>query len=218
VEHAGQHEQVPEQETPEQHWESRYADSGPVWSGRPNASLVAVVAGLPAGRALDLGCGEGGDVVWLAQRGWHITGVDISPTAVARADAAARAGGVADRIELVATNLAHWRTAGTFDLVSACFLHSTVELPRTEILRAAAGAVAPGGRLLVVSHAAAPPWADVPHGHEHLFLTPEQEVAALALPAEEWVSEVTEVRRRDATGPDGRSAVLDDTVVLLRRV
>ncbi|KGM12493.1 methyltransferase type 12, partial [Cellulomonas bogoriensis 69B4 = DSM 16987] len=66
-------------------WEDRYAGSGRVWSGEPNATLVDVVAGLTPGRALDLGCGEGGDAIWLARHGWDATGIDISPTAVARA-------------------------------------------------------------------------------------------------------------------------------------
>lgn len=79
-------------------WEERYGSSGQVRSGRVNATTASVVADLEAagvvpGTALDLGCGEGGDALWLARRGWRVTGLDISPTAIGRArDAAVAAG------------------------------------------------------------------------------------------------------------------------------
>ena len=65
-------------------WEERYASADAVWSGRVNATLAEVVSTLAVGRALDLGCGEGGDAIWLAQQGWQVTAVDVSPTAIAR--------------------------------------------------------------------------------------------------------------------------------------
>ena len=67
-----------------QYWEERYSTATQVWSGRANASVVAVASELTPGTALDLGCGEGGDSLWLAEQGWRVTGVDISPTAVRR--------------------------------------------------------------------------------------------------------------------------------------
>jgi len=63
-------------------WEARYAERDGIWSGRVNAVLASVTWGLPVGRALDLGCGEGGDVVWLAEQGWDVTGIDLSVTAL----------------------------------------------------------------------------------------------------------------------------------------
>ena len=75
-------------------WEQRYAGAERVWSGRVNATLAAIAGGLEPGRALDLGCGEGGDVIWLAENGWHATGVDLSPTAIDRARTAASARGL----------------------------------------------------------------------------------------------------------------------------
>jgi SAM-dependent methyltransferase len=198
-------------------WEARYADTERVWSGRPNQTLVEVVGDLPAGRALDIGCGEGGDAIWLAQRGWHVTGVDISPTAIRRAEAAAdRAGVPADRLRWQAHDLATWTGDGPYDLVTASFLHSPIEIPRTEILRRAASLVAPGGHLLILSHFGLPPWSSY-HGHEHHFLTPAEEIAALDLPADEWETRVAETRARAATGPNGEQATLDDVVVLLHR-
>lgn len=208
---------------PTRHWEARYAeDDRAIWSGRPNATLVSVVGDLTPGRAVDLGCGEGGDAIWLAGRGWQVTGVDLSPTAIGRAERAAREAGVPEgRIRWVATDLMAWdgrpwHDDGPADLVSACFLHSPVELDRTTVLRRAAGLVAPGGHLLIVSHADFPPWS-AQHGHVHEFLDPEQEVAALDLPPDGWTTVLAETRTREATGPDGERAALDDTVVLLRR-
>lgn len=54
-------------------WDQRYAEMPQVWSGRPNAALVAEVTALPPGRALDVGCGEGADAEdsssWCTMRG-----------------------------------------------------------------------------------------------------------------------------------------------------
>jgi hypothetical protein len=100
--------------------------------------------------------------------------------------------------------------------VSACFLQSPLDFPRADVLRRAASLVAPGGRLLVVAHAAAPPGADLPEGHHADFPRPEDDLADLALDGA-WRVEVAEVRERDATLPDGRQAVLLDSVVRVAR-
>ena len=201
-------------------WEDRYGSREQVWSGRVNRVLVDIASDLLPGRALDLGCGEGGDAIWLAQRGWQVTAMDISTIAVERGRAAALAAGVPDeRIRWVAQDLGEWAPSETYDLVSAFFLHSPVELPRAEILRRAAEAVGPGGRLLVVAHAAPPPWW-TPEQHEHaheVLPTPEEELASLRLAAEEWDVVVAETRLRPATDPDGHPAELVDGVVLVRR-
>jgi SAM-dependent methyltransferase len=201
-----------------QFWEARYAGVDRAWSGRPNTALVATVSDLPVGRALDLGCGEGADSIWLAERGWQVTGLDISPTAIGRAQAAAAQLDVPDgRLSWIAHDLATWPADGVFDLVSACFLHSPVEFPRTDVLRRVAALIAPGGHLLIVSHAAAPPWATQLDGHERRFLTPAEELSAIDLPDDEWQTLLAETRQRETTGPDGQRAMLDDGVVLLRR-
>ncbi|UOR01078.1 FAD-dependent oxidoreductase [Leucobacter allii] len=206
-------------EDPRDFWERRYGDAGPVWSGRVNTALAEVVAAWDdaAGRALDLGCGEGGDAIWLAERGWRATGLDLSETAVARARAAAAARG-ADGAEFRATDLGAWAEADpgdeAYELVAASFLQSPVALPRETILRAATARVAPGGRIVVISHAAPPSWAS---GHPGPFPSPDSELAALALDPAQWAVEFAEVRRRDATAPDGSPATLEDTVVVARR-
>lgn len=213
---------------PAEYWEYRYGSAEQMWSGKVNRVLADVASILPPGKALDLGCGEGGDAVWLAQHGWAATGIDISGTAVRRASEAARAAGLADeQARFVAADLSEFDGAEQFDLVSASFLHSTVTLPREAILRRAATLVAPGGHLLITSHAAPPPWAKGLHAsregeatepvHEHRFPSPEEELAALRLDKAEWETVFAETREREATGPDGVEATLLDGVVLVRR-
>jgi len=222
-EHSHTHDATDPHDETTAFWDARYAESDQIWSGRPNAALVEAVGGLTPGRALDLGCGEGGDSVWLAEQGWDVTGVDVAAGAATRGRAAADARGVGDRVRFVVEDLAAWRPDATYDLVSACFLHSPVAFPRTEVLRRAAGAVASGGHLLVVGHAGPPPWStDHDHWHDRpdhegaALLTPDEQLAALAL-GDAWETVVSEVRQRDAVGPDGQAAHLDDSVVLLRR-
>lgn len=211
-----------EETTQAEFWEAKYAGVDRVWSGRVNAVLSEVASGLQPGRALDLGCGEGGDVVWLAGRGWHATGVDLSPTAIARARAAAEARGIGeDRLRLIAGDLLDvlegFAGEETFDLVTASFLHSwPVSFPRDEILRRAAGLVAPGGTLLIVAHAAAPPWANAAHA-DHEFPTPESDLAAIAGEREAWDVVVADVRERVGAGPDGQAGVLLDSIVQATR-
>lgn len=203
---------------PADFWENRYAGTDRAWSGRPNHTLVEVVEGLPLGRAVDLGCGEGADAIWLAQQGWTVTGLDISSTAIRRATEAAHTVELpTERIRFEATDLSAWTGEHGYDLVTASFLHSPVSLPRTDILRHASELVAPEGHLLVISHAAAPPWAPSQDVHNHHFLTPKEEIKALDLDEEAWSVVLAETRTRPATGPDSERTELDDTVILLRR-
>jgi SAM-dependent methyltransferase len=180
-----------------------------------------VPASATPGRALDLGCGEGGDAIWLAQHGWRATGLDISPSAIARARAAADTLGLgADSIRFEVSDLealGDLPDAERYDLVTACFLQSPVALSREQILRRAAERVSPGGRLLIISHAAPPPWSGLAHRHAEGMPQPADDLAALDLAPELWDVELAEVRQRDAVGPDGQHAVLDDGVVLVRR-
>ncbi|MET3452493.1 class I SAM-dependent methyltransferase [Curtobacterium sp. 1544] len=198
-------------------WEARYAERDGIWSGRVNAVLADVASSLPTGRALDLGCGEGGDVVWLAQQGWDATGVDLSVTAIARGSRAAVAAGVEDRTAFVAADLDSWDTAARFDLVTASFLQSwPVQIPRAAILRRAAGFVGSGGHLLVTAHAA-PPHGDLPEElRTYRFPTPEEDLTALDLD-DGWDVLAAELRPRTATTPEGAPHEVLDSVVLARR-
>ena len=204
-------------------WEQHYTAKPQVWSGRVNARLAEIAATLPPGRALDLGCGEGADAIWLAEQGWAVVAVDVSDTALARGRAAAQERGVADRIEFCQYDLDSDFPPGQFDLVSAQFLHSPVEKDRPTILRRAVAAVAPGGTLLIVDHAAAPPWAT--RMHDHVFASAESVLAGLDLDESgdaagggaQW--ERVQIGRveRIVNGPDGQPAALTDNVVRIRR-
>ncbi|MEV0807197.1 methyltransferase domain-containing protein [Micromonospora sp. NPDC050200] len=197
-------------------WDALYQGRDQVWSGRANPHLVDVAGPLPAGTALDLGCGEGGDAIWLAGRGWRVTAVDVSATALDRAAAEAATAGVASRIDFRRHDLTRTFPEGVFDLVSAQFLQSPLEFPRAEVLRAAARAVAPGGRLLIVEHGEVPPWSRLAHP-ELRFPTPEETLAELDLDPDGWRTERLDAPRREVTGPDGQPAALVDHLVLVRR-
>jgi 2-polyprenyl-3-methyl-5-hydroxy-6-metoxy-1,4-benzoquinol methylase len=113
-------------------WDERYAGDGDgvsLWSGRPNGTLVAEVAGLVPGTVLDVGCGEGADAIWLAQQGWQVTAVDPSRVALDRADAAARDTGV----EVT------WVHAGLLGMPGGTGVHDLVsgEVARTAALACA---------------------------------------------------------------------------------
>ena len=196
----------------QQRWEGFYADRPAIWSGRPNALLVEVAQALAPGRALDLGCGEGGDAVWLASRGWATTAVDIAPSAVSRTRRAAEAAGV--EVTTQVHDLEESLPDGPFDLVSACFLQSPLEWDRPGVLRRAAGLLADDGILLVVDHGSAPPWSW--HGN-HDFPSAQQVHDELALPDEEFEALRVDAPTRQAVGPRGEVAEVSDLVVVLRR-
>jgi SAM-dependent methyltransferase len=201
----------------QQAWEEHYGEHQRVWSGRVNVRLAELVEPMTPGRALDLGCGEGADAMWLAEHCWHVTAVDISQTALDRAAADAVARNLADRIDFQRHDLTESFPGGAFDLVSAQFLHSTVPLDRARLLRRAADAVAPGGTMLIVDHGEAPPWASKLDHHHHQFPSAEQVVSLLNLDDAEWDRVGVEEVERDAVGPEGQHAVLTDNVMVLRR-
>ncbi len=145
------HERRPGSAAQAAEWDARYSErDGARWSGRPNGRLVAEVASLPPGRALDVGCGEGGDAIWLARKGWTVTAIDISDVAVIRArEAAELAGAVVEWVRGDALQTPF--PAGSFDLVSMQY----PALPKAvgqAAVRALLGTVRPGGLLLAVYH------------------------------------------------------------------
>lgn len=201
----------------ERFWEEFYRAKDAVWSGNANPILVREATGLAAGTALDLGCGEGADAIWLARRGWRVTAVDVSATALDRAAGHAAAAGVANHVDWQRHDLGLSFPTGTFDLVAAHFLHSPVEIPRDQILRSAASAVAPGGTLLVVGHAGGPSWAE-DHTPDIHFPTTQEVLDALDLPAGQWHVELQESLERSLPAPDGRPGTRTDNLLRVRRL
>jgi len=195
-------------------WEPHYAATQ-AGGGSPNAVLVDVVGELAAGRALDLGCGQGGDSLWLVSRGWAVTSVDVSSTAVQRVAAHAADQGLSERVHVERHDLSATFPAGTFDLVNAQYFHSPVAMDRAAVLARAASAVAPGGMLLVVDHASVPPWSWA--DPDSVFPTARQTLDGIGLDLDAWEVVVAEDRDREATGPQGLQATVTDTVLALVR-
>jgi len=199
-------------------WEERYQAAPAIWSGRPNAQLVAEAAGLAPGRALDVGCGEGADALWLAERGWQVTGVDISTTALERAaaHAAERGAQIAERTDWVHADLREQPPAeGAYDLVSAHFMHLPGDARRDLYARLAA-AVAPGGTLLIVGHH---PRDLRNRGHRMHFpgmMFTAEEIAAELDPAD-WDLLAVQTRPRAAAGHGGEEVTHHDAVLVARR-
>ncbi|MEU4692672.1 bifunctional NAD(P)/FAD-dependent oxidoreductase/class I SAM-dependent methyltransferase [Actinoplanes sp. NPDC023714] len=197
-------------------WEERYRGRDAVWSGNPNPQLVADVADLPAGRALDVGCGEGADAVWLAQRGWQVTAVDIATVALGRAAGHAASAGVADRITFRHADLrAEAPDAGSYDLVSAQFMHLPPQ-ERRELWANLAAAVAPGGTLLIVGHHPSDLATFVGRMHFPDMLFTGEEIAATLDPAQ-WEVTAAETRPRPGKDAAGREITIHDAVLVARR-
>jgi thioredoxin reductase/SAM-dependent methyltransferase len=182
-------------------WEERYRSHGSgVWSGRVNDVLATEAADLPPGRALDAGAGEGGDAVWLARRGWEVTALDLSRTALERAAAAAAAAGVA--LDTRQADITAWQPGDErWDLVTASFLHFLPER-RDDVLRRLAAAVAPGGTLLVTAHDGSDRHGAAQRpGLPDWYATGEQ--MAAVLDDADWEVEVAETRPRHARSHEG---------------
>jgi len=131
-------------------WNTRYSDRELVWSAEPNQFLVSEIENLTAGRALDLGAGEGRNALWLVERGWQVTAVDFSDVAIGKGKRIAEHRGV--EIEWVVADLQTYvPPERSFDLVIEFYIHIP-EPWRPEIWVRAADAVANGGTLLVVGH------------------------------------------------------------------
>lgn len=207
-------ETAPEAGPAQQFWEPHYAASSPGIGG-PNPVLVDTVSHHTPGDALDLGCGGGGDTLWLAQSGWRVTSVDVSPTALGRVNDRASEAGLRDLVRTEHHDLTATFPKGSFDLVSAQYLLSPVQFDRQLIFANAAAAVRPGGTLLIVDHASVPPWSWA--DPDTVFPTPEQLLAGFRLDPELWEEVRAENRDRVADGPEGRSATVTDTILTLIR-
>ena len=195
-------------------WDARYSSADRIWSGNPNPQLVEQVADLAPGTALDVGSGEGADAIWLAARGWHVTGIDVSTVALDRAAGRAADVGeeVAARITWQQADVLSWDPAPRqFDLVSAQFMH----LPppaRESLVRRLTAAVRPGGTLLIVGHH--PSDLDTSVGRWNLpgLLFTADEIVAVLDP-DDWQIVVAGAPERQATDPEGRPVTVRDAVM-----
>lgn len=180
-------------------WDARYSEDAQIWSGNPNVALVDEVKTMVPGRALDVGCGEGADAIWLAQRGWEVTALDPSGVALARARRAAAIAGAA--VGWLQGGLADVELAvGGFDLVSVFYpalLKSAASGPERKLQ----GLVAPGGTLLFVHHARIDREHALARGFDpDDYLSPEDMRAALG---DDWAVVTKESRPREVAGGAG---------------
>jgi Methyltransferase domain len=133
-------------------WDERYAASELVWSAAPNRWVAEIVGDWVPGRAIDLAAGEARNSLWLAGLGWTVTAVDYSQVGLDKGRALAERLGVGERLTFECADLTTYvPSPGAYDLVLQAYLH----LPSTSrrgIVRRAADAVVPGGRLLIVGH------------------------------------------------------------------
>ncbi len=178
-------------------WDKRYGGDL-IWSGNPNEQLVVEVSDLPPGSALDVGCGEGADSIWLVARGWRVTGIDVSAKALGRAT---RAGEVAGRD-------VDWRPIGlgeidasAYDLVIAFY---PALLRADDLVETLLRAVAPGGTLLAVHHARVDRARALEHGFDPDDYVSHSDLVAAVTGREGWIVEVAEERER--TAPEGPGA------------
>ena len=173
-------------------WDERYLEADQMWSGEPNGSLVSELTGFGPGRALDVGCGEGADAIWLASLGWKVTAIDVAEVAVRRARAAADRANV--EVEWLHTGLLDAALrAGGYDLVSAQY-PALLRTSTQDAERSLLAAVAPQGHLVVVHHAD----MDVEVAKSHGF-DPDDYVApsdVLSLLDDDWMIIVDERRPR----------------------
>jgi SAM-dependent methyltransferase len=192
-------------------WNERYSSNQRMWSGSVNPVLEEVAASLTPGSALDVGAGEGGDAIWLAEHGWDTTATDASSVAIYRgaSEAITRSLDITWRVaDLVTEGLPE----GAFDLVSLHFIHIAPD-QRGSLWRAAASRVSPGGTLLIVGHSVKDLDAGVRRPPQNLLF--DESSFDLLEPAT-WSSwSVTERERTIAR--DGHTVTIWDVVLVATR-
>lgn len=201
-------------------WESHWKQAGEAGQAiDPNPHLVRETSGLTPGSALDAGCGEGAEAIWLAGQGWQVTAADISTEALSRAtERAGQAGAASDRIDWVEADLGSWEPERQFDLVTTHYAH--LPTSQLEFYSRISGWVAPGGTLLIVGHGQTPDAAGAGHGHGH---HPPEEASVTAtsvaavLNATDWDVVTAEESVRTLTNRTGEDVSLSDVVVRATR-
>jgi SAM-dependent methyltransferase len=185
-------------------WNRRWQERDVHDRGDESELLATEIEGLVPGRALDLACGPGRNALWLAERGWHVTGVDFSDVALTEARRSARERGV--RVEFVEADVRDYEPApAAFDLVLVFFLHLPAP-ERREVLARAAAALAPGGTLLIAAHDRANLGTGAPGPSSPAVLYSAEEVAGelpgLTVEKAEQVTRIVSTEAGEATAVD----------------
>jgi 2-polyprenyl-3-methyl-5-hydroxy-6-metoxy-1,4-benzoquinol methylase len=198
-----------------EYWNERYSGRDPVWSGKVNQRLAEQTETMAPGAALDIGCGEGGDAVWLAQRGWTVTAVDVSDVVIDKARAHAEQSlpdDVAARITWQAADVRTWQPpVHSFDLASLQYVHLTEPL-LGDVQARLARSVRTGGVVLIVNHDPLDLQTTIerPNIPGIMLAAP---VIVAQLDTSVWQIEVAQPFPRTTKDREGRQVVLHDTVV-----
>jgi SAM-dependent methyltransferase len=200
-------------------WEHRYG-AAQIWSGNANGTLVNEIEGTAPGRALDVGAGEGGDAVWLAEHGWTVTASDISQHALDRIETVADERGLKIECHHADANSVDAYPTQAFELVSAQY----ASIPRTPDRRGLdnlLAAVAVGGTLLVVGHDLEPMRHPIDTTANSRLFDPDaylrvDDIAEAITSSPDWDIEVNEKRPR----PSGAASAhhVEDVVLRARRI
>lgn len=193
-------------------WDEIYRGRDRSRRGEPHPYLREVLASARPGAALELGCGDGITAVWLASHGWTVTAVDISQVALDIAAERSERAGVSSRISWQRADLREWTTHETFDVVTALFLHTPLELNAPALLARAAAATRNNGILLTIGHYTLPPWAwdnDATDG----LLSASQLATTLGVHEPDWRTVLAEEVPRTVTGRDGHASTVLDAVL-----
>jgi SAM-dependent methyltransferase len=198
-----------------QHWQQAHRNRpGAIDGSAPHPYLARETSRLVPGTALDAGCGDGAEAIWLASHGWQVTGADIAPDALARAAERAANSEVSERVQWVEADLTVWDPGTRFDLVTTHYAHPA--MPQLAFYDRISAWVAPGGTLLIVGHL---------HTSEavgHLHHPPAEASVTLAeitagLDSSRWEITIAEEQLRTVTGPGGQAIPLHDVVVRATR-
>lgn len=208
----------------ERHWDQAHTAADGTDESGPNPHLIRETNDLEPGTALDAGCGTGAEAIWLATRGWEVTGADISATALARAADRAAQASVSERVTWVEADLTTWAPDGPFDLVVTSYAHPA--MPQLAFYERISQWVAPGGTLLIVGHLAdANPADHAGHEHEqeHEHLPPAEATVTPTditgrLDSAQWRIDSAEERTRSLGAPGGSGANLRDVIVRATRL
>ncbi|HEY5334607.1 MAG TPA: FAD-dependent oxidoreductase, partial [Mycobacteriales bacterium] len=211
-----------------EYWDQIWAGdrAAAMGSSRPNPHLVREIGDLVPGTVLEAGCGAGAEAIWLAARGWQVTGADIAPAALDRAAERAADAGVAGRVQWVQADLSTWEPDKRYDLVTTHYAHPA--MPQLEFYDRVASWVAPAGTLLIVGHLHHDAAADgdehgSAHGHEDghgpesqgpptSASTTAASITAHLDPAQ-WVVVTAEESHRTAPGRGDHETTIHDVVV-----
>ena len=211
----------------EDYWESHWQQANEHRTGQevdPNPYLAREISTLAPGTALDAGCGEGAEAIWLANQGWQVTAADISTEALSRAtERATRDCAAPERVRWVEADLSVWEPGEQFDLVTTHYAHPA--MPQLAFYERISGWVAPGGTLLIVGHLHS---SETPgHGHSHQLQgdghSPPEEVSvtaasiAVGLDGTRWDIVTADEPIRTLTNRVGRTIQLHDVIVRATR-